>query len=174
MRTKVFTFFSDYEAVEELGHATAKEKRLSLALARRGSVDVDAPPKRRRMSEKLEDLDGQIDEARTEIQERLAAVESTMVRIVVKGLNRGEFRRLMIEHPPREGDRLDAEVGYNGDTFPDAFMQACIVRTDDNAGNPIKNEWTRWADEMVQGDWNEIFQGSLNLSMKATGNPLPR
>lgn len=173
MRTRTLTFFTDYDTVEEYGRLINEEKALSLALARRSEVPPEERPKTR-MSEKPEDLKGKLAKVRADLEDARAAVEESMVCLTMTGLNRKEFRRLMVEHPPRDDDHLDLQVGYNGDTFPDALIQRCIVRVDNNSGEPIDNEWDRWADEMPQGDWEEIFSKTMALSTARSPQTLPQ
>ena len=90
-----------------------------------------------------------------------------MFDIVIKGLTRGERRRLLIEHAPREDDDLDAQVGYNADTFGDALIQACIVRTETLDGVTVENEWAVWADQTTNGQWEEVFRACLTLPTRA-------
>jgi hypothetical protein len=79
-----------------------------------------------------------------------------------------------MEHPPREGDALDTQLGYNSDTFGDALIQASILETralapDGTSGDPVPNEWDKWADEMTDGQWEELFTACLDLNK--SGNP---
>lgn len=174
MRTTVLNYFHTFhpEAQAEFDRLAKEEARLSLAIARRGEVDVDEPQPKRRMSEKADDLEGQLAEVREQMDEQREIIASGVVRIVIKGLTRGEYRRLLIEHAPREDDDLDQQLGYNADTFGNALIQACIVKTlahETNGGEPVPNEWDEWADQMTNGQWEEVFRACLNL----TNNPSP-
>lgn len=166
MRTAVLNHFHTFhpEAQARFNELAAEEKRLSLELARRGEVDVDEPPRRRRMSEPLEDFEGDRELVREKMEEQREIIKSGVVRIIIKGLTRGEFRRLLIEHPARDGDTLDSQLGYNSDTFGDALIKACIVRTEDLDGGTVPNEWGEWADEMTNGQWEEVFRACLQLT----------
>ena len=116
------------------------------------------------MSQAPEDVDAQLVEVREKIEECKAVIASGVVRIHIKGLTRGEFRRLLTAHSPRTGDPLDEQVGYNSDTFGDALITACIIRTEDLDGEPVDNEWAAWADEMTNGQWEEVFRACLSLT----------
>jgi hypothetical protein len=174
MRTRILNHFHTFhpEAQAEHDRLAIEEKRLTRELARRGSED-DGEPVRRRMSEPPEDLDGALADVRAKIKEQKAIIASGVVRIHVKGLTRGEFRRMLTAHPPREDDDLDARLGYNGDTFPDAFIQASIVRTDSLDGDPVDTDWDRWADDMTNGQYEEVLTACMRLTND--GQPsLPR
>jgi hypothetical protein len=164
MRTRVLNHFHTFhpDAQAEHDRLAVEEKRLTLALARRGEEDPDARP--RRMSAAPEDVEGQLADVRARIEECKATIASGVVRVVIKGLTRGEFRRLLTAHPPRDDDALDRQLGYNSDTFGDALISASIVRTENLAGEPVDNEWAAWADDMTNGQWEEFFTACLKLT----------
>lgn len=174
MRTAVLNYIHTFhpEAQAEFDRLAAEEKRLTLALARRGEVDDGEPKPKRRMSQKAEDFEGELEDVREQMDAQRKIIASGVVRLLVKGLTRGEFRRLLVQHPAREGDSLDQKVGYNGDTFGDALIQACIVKTlahELDGGGAVENRWDEWADQMTNGQWEEIF----TACMKLTNDPSP-
>lgn len=174
MRTTVLNYFHTFhpEARAEFDRLTKEEARLTLAIARRGEVDADEPQPKRRMSEKAPDLDADLAKVREQMEEQRQIIASGVVRLVIKGLTRGEYRRLLIEHGPREDDDLDQRMGYNVDTFGDALIQACILKTlahETNGGEPVENRWDEWADQMTNGQWDEVFRACLKL----TNDPSP-
>ena len=171
MRTKVLNHFHTFhpEAQAEFDRLAAEEKRLTLAQARQ--AEGGAP--KRRMSEPVDDLTGQIEAVRAAMDVQRDIIASGVVRVVIKGLSRGEFRRLMVAHPPREDDALDRQLGYNADTFGDALIAACIVRTESLSGEAVENRWPQWADEMTNGQWEEFFTACLKLTNEG-GPSFPR
>lgn len=166
MRTDVLNHFHTFhpEAQARFNELAEEERRLKLALARRGEGDPDEQPKRRRMSKKLDDIEGDLKRVRDEMEKQREVIRSGVVRIIIKGLTRGEFRRLLIAHPPREDDPLDAKLGYNCDSFGDELISACIVRTEDLDGEAVENRWGAWADEMTNGQWEEVFRACIALT----------
>ena len=173
MRTKVLNHFHTFhpEAQEEFNRLTAEEKRLTRAAAREPGDDgpdtlrLDGTRPRRLSEPSRSDwIETELADVRAKMDEQRKVIASGVVRIIIKGLTRGEFRRLLIAHPPRSGDDLDARVGYNADTFGDALIRACILRTEDLNGNPVPNEWDQWADDMTEGQWEEIFRACLSLT----------
>ena len=175
MRTTVLNYFHTFhpEATEKVRELAAEDQRLATAIARRGEVDLDEPPKRRRASEARDDFEAQREVVAAQIAEQQDIIKSGVVRIVIKGLTRGEFRRLLTEHGPREDVPEDERVGYNVDTFGEALIAACIVGTQDQHGKEVPNEWDKWADDMTNGQWEEIFIACLKLTND--GSPsLPR
>lgn len=177
MRTKVLNHFHTFhpEAQEEFNRLAAEEKRLTRAMAREPGDDgpdmlrLDGTRPRRRLSEPPADPEAQLADVRAKMDEQRAIISSGVIRIIIKGLTRGEFRRLLTSHPPRQGDDLDGKVGYNADTFGDALIRACILRTEDLNGNPVANEWDQWADDMTNGQWEDVF----TACMKLTNDPEP-
>lgn len=176
MRTKVLNHFHTFhpDAQEEFNRLAAEEKRLTRAMSREpeptdGPAPVRLDGRPRRLSEPPENLDAQLADVRAKMDAQRKIISSGVVRIIIKGLTRGEFRRLLTAHPPRENDPLDARVGYNADTFGDALIQACILRTEDLDGNQVPNEWDRWADAMTNGQWEDVF----TACMKLTNDPEP-
>lgn len=183
MRTKVLNHFHTFhpEAQAEFNRLAAEEKRLTRAMAREpGDDGPDAlrldGTRSRRLSEPPEDLEAQLADVRAKMDEQRAIIASGVVRITIKSLARGEFRRLVTAHPPRQGDDLDASLGYNGDTFPDAFITACIVGThahDPKTGGnaePVPNQWDQWADTMAEGQFEEILAACFKLTREP--NPI--
>lgn len=177
MRTKVLSHFHTFhpEAQAELDRLAKQERDLTLRIARRG--DVEEPPKKRRASAPAENLEADLDRVRAAMEEQRKVIASGVVDITIKGLTRGEFRRLLTEHPPREDDDLDVRLGYNGDTFGDALVKACIVSTTAHelcGGEPVPNEWDTWADEMTNGQWEEVFRACLKLTNDGQPAVFPR
>ena len=177
MRTKVLNHFHTFhpEAQEEFNRLAAEEKRLTRAMAREPGDDgpdtlrLDGTRPRRRLFDPPENLDAQLADVRAKMDEQRAIISSGVVRIIIKGLTRGEFRRLLTAHPPRQGDDLDTRMGYNADTFGDALIQACILRTEDLDGQTVPNEWDQWANEMTNGQWEDVFTACMRL----TNDPEP-
>ena len=171
MRTAVLHHFHTFhpEAQAEFDRLAHEEKRMALALARRG----EDPPPRRRASDPPDSTEADLAAVRAAMDAQRAIIASGVVAITVKGLSRREYRRMRSDHPPRDGEDLDQRVGYNADSFGDALIQACIVSTADLDGTPVPNEWDAWADDMTNGQWEDVFAACMRLS--TDGNPsLPR
>ncbi|WP_030526607.1 hypothetical protein [Phycicoccus jejuensis] len=182
MRTTVLNHFHTFhpEAQAEVKRLAAQESELTLKIARRG--EEDEPPARRRMSQPAEDLEAQLAAVREQMEPLKATIASGVVRVTLQGLprrakggsGRSTYRRLMLEHPPRDDDPLDQQLGYNVDTFGDALIQACILSTTDLDGEPVENRWDEWADEMTDGQWREFFEAALDLQREGNPTTFPR
>jgi hypothetical protein len=166
MRTRVLNHFHTFhpDAQAELDRLVGEERRITRAKAAQGD-DVGRGP--RRMSDRVpptEGLDEELADVRAKMDEQRKVIASGVVRVHIKGLTRGEFRRLLAKHPPKDGDKLDERLGYDSDSFGDALIQACIVRTEDLDGEPVDNEWSKWADDMTNGQWEEFFTACMKLT----------
>jgi hypothetical protein len=179
MRTRTLnhfhTFYPDEQA--EFDRLVLEERRLTRAKAAEG--DDDPTPVRRRMSEPPEDIDAALEDVRARMTELREVIRSGVVRIVLKALPRKEFRRLLTEHPPREDVDLDRRLGYNTETFSEALIPASIAATralaaDGNSGETVPNEWGRWADDMSDGQYGEIFEACMELNTSGNPNAFPR
>lgn len=171
MRTAVLHYFHTFhpEAEAEIARLSKVEAEVVLEQARRGEPDAEGAPRKQRASAPLRDLDAELAGVRELIAAQRAIVGSGVVRLVLRGLSRGEFRRVLVEHPAREDDPYDKAVGYNVDSFGEALIAACLTRTENLAGEAVPNGWDRWADEMTNGQWDEIFTAALQLTN--AGNP---
>lgn len=172
--THFHTFHPDAQA--EFDRLMAEEKRLTRELARRSEDPEQAPivrmdGSRRRMSEAApQDIDAALAEVRAKMDEQRATIATGAVRITLSGLPRGAYRALISAHPPRDGDDLDQRLGYNSDTFGDALIEASILGCHDLNGQPVPNQWGEWADEMTNGQWEEVFTEAFQLQRR--GNPV--
>lgn len=181
MRTRVLNHFHTFhpEAQAEFDALAREEREIVTEKAARGDEPSAKP---RRMSEPLPDLDARLVEIRARQDELRATIASGVVVVTLQGLprrtkdgsGRSTYRRLMLEHPPRDGDDLDARLGYNVDTFGDALIQACILSTTNLAGEDVPNEWDRWADDMTDGQWQEFFTAALDLQQDGNPRTFPR
>lgn len=196
MRTTVLNYLHTEHPLTqiEFNELAGKEARLKAEQARRGEAgeaESELEPPRQRASEPLpappaDDTTEQLEAVRARLAELRAVIKSGFVRLIIKGLNRGEYRQLLVAHPPREDEELDQRTGYNVDTFGDELIQACLIRTEtldgeqlwarpaNDSGKHFREQetcpdWPAWADEMTDGQWEEIFVACL----KITKDPSP-
>lgn len=84
------------------------------------------------------------------VNDAKAAADDVSVVITFTALKSGDFDALQNEHPPREGNKSDANQGHNVDTFPDALMRASATKLTDTEG------------KLIDADLGEILDGLSN------------
>jgi hypothetical protein len=65
-----------------------------------------------------------------EFDKRVAQAEKDAREVTVNELAYDEFGPLQDLHPPRKGNDMDEQFGYNRDTFPLALIKASMVEQD--------------------------------------------
>lgn len=110
-RTSVVTIYQgDY--LDRIQHLERKAQAAREA--------ADAAP---RMNDEVPDYLRLAEEHDALVQE----AEESAVRITLRALRRSEWKALVAEHPPRDGNKGDAAVGVNELTFKDALVPASII-----------------------------------------------
>jgi hypothetical protein len=110
------------------------------------------------------------------IEERIAAVKTQMaestITVVLRAVPRRRWLRLINEHPPRDGDHADKNIGVNTATFFDAAIRACwvspTISTDDLA--------TLLGDESRDGalsaaQFDQLAEAAWTVNARATNVP---
>lgn len=100
-----------------------------------------------------------------EHDELVAEAEESAVHIVVQALPRGEWKKLVSEHPPRTegGERIvagDAALGVNEDTFKDALVPASVT-SHDRAD----------VDALSDIDFDRVYFAAFNLNRGTVSDP---
>jgi hypothetical protein len=130
------------------------------------------------LQEEFEDLERQLQEensrARTsladggrarEIAEAMEALREQMVASTVvfrlQALPRGEFRDLVAQHPPRDGNKIDHANGYNVDTFEPVMIRTCLLEPE-----LTDEQWDRLVNKaLTTNQWINLaaVAGALNF-----------
>lgn len=66
---------------------------------------------------------------------------------------RNEWRELLNQHPPREGNEQDAQTDFNRETFPIAAVAACCIMPKMTVAQAERLVEEKLSD----GQWNELF-----------------
>lgn len=97
------------------------------------------------------------------IEEKLASLREEMrgdtMDFVLRGLSRKKFSDLKAAHRPRDEDK-EAGVDYNGETFPVALVQACLI--DPSLTIPELEDLVDTI--FTQGQWDTLFWGAMLLN----------
>ncbi len=93
----------------------------------------------------------------------------------VSAIKRKSFRRILAAHPPREGNERDAELGYDGDVFPDALMEhfdgATGERTLTAPEFSTGNDLVEWLDKRSDGHFRLLFLAALRVNTNGSPDP---
>lgn len=65
--------------------------------------------------------------AREQREKFAAEAEGRGTVIVMRSVGRKTWRRVLSEHPPRDGNADDAKFGANADTFGEAIVSVCLA-----------------------------------------------
>ena len=108
------------------------------------------------------------DEMRESLEKELEALKPGIAAatrvLTVTRLSPKKYARLLVSHPPRPNDELDARYGFNTDTFDTALMEAAVTEVADGAGEPLTDwSWASLAESMAFGDWTAIISGVMRL-----------
>lgn len=120
-RTTTLTLYDgdDFERLAELrreaDHATALSEKAEDEGVRRAGEDEADPELAADARAKQARYDAFVDEA---------AERATEVRL--RAMRGKAFRALMAEHPPRDGNDMDAQYGVNTETFPLPLLVECL------------------------------------------------
>lgn len=107
-----------------------------------------------------------INQTRKEMDTVAADIASGQIVVTVEGLPRGKYRQLLTAHPPREGDDLEARVGYNVDTFGADLLRAATIAAVDSDGKTVPLAVDAWVDDetgVAAGDFERWFRAALTL-----------
>lgn len=81
-----------------------------------------------------------------------AAMDEKSVVLTFTALKSEDYDALQAEHPPREGNKVDADNGHNEDTFPDALMRASASKITDITGTLLDTDIQDVIDGMSNGE----------------------
>lgn len=86
----------------------------------------------------------------------VAEAEESALHVKVKALRRSEWKALVAEHPPRDGNKSDNAVGVNEDTFKDALVPASIIEPADFSVDDL--------DELADVDFDRLYYAAFALN----------
>ena len=130
---------------------------------------------------KNDSLDGGADVAR--IKERIEDLRQQMLdhtyTFRLRALPRRQFNDLVNAHPPRqqddgEVDPVDAEVGFNNDTFAHAMVRACVtdpVLDDEQWADLYDNKLTDYQAHQLQGAAWLLNRRRVDVPLSPGGSP---
>lgn len=117
-----------------------------------------------------------INACRKEMDTVAADIAAGQVLVTVSGVSRGQYRDLLKQHPPKDGDELDKRVGYNMDTFGGGLIRAATLSAVDAAGKPVPLDVDAWIDDdegVAAGDFERWFRACLELQTRPVDQSPP-
>jgi hypothetical protein len=108
--------------------------------AAKAAADVAAGTADKRAGGKVAidpELTKQLKAAEKAVAEAETAADAATVTITFTALKAADYDALMKEHPPREGNQMDAVADVDESTFPDALMLKSATKVEDADGNLV-------------------------------------
>lgn len=99
------------------------------------------------------------------------AVDAASVRVTFVALKSHDYDVLQKEHPPREGNQLDAIADRNESTFPDALMLASATKVEDLDGNLVDMDTTEVLETLSDGERIVACQVANDVNGKTLSVP---
>jgi hypothetical protein len=97
-------------------------------------------------------LTKQVKAAEKAVAEAEAAVDAASVTVTFTALKAKDYDALLKEHPPRDGNKLDAAVDRNESTFPDALMLKSATKVEDADGNLVDMDIPELLETLSNGE----------------------
>jgi len=120
-------------------------------------------------AKRVGDTDGDVAAARAALTLAYEEAKPRAVWITVKALGRHQWRSLLQEHPPREGNRDDDNYGgvANISTLQDPLVVASIVEPE----WPTPADRDAFLDGLSDADFISIFRAAFTLNRTPGGDP---
>ena len=115
------------------------------------------------------EMDKRVKAAEKAVADAEALVDAASVIITFAAMKADEYDELLTEHPPREGNEMDALSDYNRDTFPDALMaKSASGRVKDADGNIVDMNVTDVIATMSSGERNVACKVSFEVNNRSS------
>lgn len=125
---------------------------LELVEARKNAQTLGAQGDVRKLAERIQSLREQM-ESLTEV-------------FRLRGLSRPENVKLKADHPPRQGNKVDEQLGFNEETYYPALIHACLVEP-----AMTVEEWTELQDELAEGEFTKLGVAAWQATTGAVSIP---
>jgi hypothetical protein len=93
-------------------------------------------------------------------------MQASTVTLRLRALPRMEYRRMLGEHPQREGNAADESFGANSDTFFEALLRASVVDPTLSA-----EQWDRLLAAITDGQFDVLVTAALSLNRRDVSVP---
>jgi hypothetical protein len=102
--------------------------------------------------------------------ERIAELQSQMEQFTVscrlRAMNRFEWTRFLLEHPPRPSDDVDVRAGYNRETLLPALLRKSMVE-------PVltDKQWTQLDAVMTDAQFDRLASAAWGINRRDVSVP---
>lgn len=112
------------------------------------------------------------EKALAEIQER---AKSSVLEVAMDQMPKKTWREFLAAHPPREGDKIDADYGVNWDSFVGAYLEATAPQVRWQASTEpvevIPSEWAAWVETISDPEYQKLAFAILELNRRVAVRP---
>lgn len=110
-------------------------------------------------------LDDEISEAAATYRQAIERAAERAIEVWVTHIGRKAYRALLTAHPPREGNEVDEQLGWNDDSFPDALLMASVVT------DPVVDDLEDFLDALSEDDAELVFTSAVAVNGGASADP---
>lgn len=153
--------------------AAAKPAERSVEVCLRGDLRAEHDALTRELKRiragAVQSLAGQADEAKVAqtIQALEAQMADEMLTVTVRALSRMDWRKLVEQHPPRQGNDGDRVLGADFAALMDEATPRCVVDPEMDA-----EDWERLNEVLASGDWDRIYTAVWEVNRE--GGDVPK
>ena len=116
---------------------------------------------------RIGDTGSDLTAAKMALTEACEAAEPNAVIVIVQALGRRQWRSLVAEHGPRDGEKEDEYLGVNADTFPDALVPLSLAEPE----FPSHADRDAFLDALSDADFNRLFRAAFTLNRVPADDP---
>lgn len=157
---------------ELLAEARLPEKEIQVCLRGDLLAEYDAAAAALDEAERMARIEASLDSGGPKIAaaERVAAVRERLLAASVtfrlRAVPRSRWTQLYAEHPPRDGDAIDAATGFNRETFFDALTLESVI-------DPVMaaEQWQALADRLSSAQYDALTTAAWEVNRSGVDVP---
>lgn len=155
-------FYEDREIGQQVAAAEAPLEEAEAALAA-----VKKKLDGRLASKAVREAEARVEEAEARVEEARAAASATILDLTLEALPKKRWVEALAAHPPRPGDKVDANYLLNVDTFLAEVIGESVIEVRQRGTGEVRTDITKkdWAD--ATADLDDGQYGSLLLAINS-------
>lgn len=110
-------------------------------------------------------LDDQETDAQATYRAAIERAAERAIEVWVTHIGRKAYRSLLTEHPPRDDNEIDQQLGWNDETFPDALLMASVVT------DPAVDDLEDFLDALSEDDAELVFTAAVATNGGGSADP---